>query len=164
VSDAASGTTAPRGRPRRRLLITLLVVSALLNLCFIAGASWTHWYAPTPGAIQEERYQRMGAELDLDAKQRQAFDAYVAAMRSNTEKMRQQVGPLFGAAWREIGKPEADSAQVLRLFDEAAEKRRGLQRDMAAQTLEFLATLSPAQRSKFVAIVRERRSSWLRPR
>jgi len=52
--------------------------------------------------------------------------------------------------------------QIMRLFDEAAEKRREFQRETAAQTLDFLAILSPAQRSKFVAIARERRAPWLR--
>ena len=164
MSDPGSAGAATAGRPRHRLLTVTLIVSALLNVCFIAGAAWTHWYPPGPGAIQEERYRQMRAELDLDAKQRQAFDAYVVAMRAHSEQMRQEIGPLFGAAWREIAKPTAESAQVMRLFDEASEKRRQAQREMTAQTLEFLATLTPEQRSKFVAIARERRASWLHSR
>ena len=72
-----------------------------------------------------------------------------------------QVAPLFGAAWEEIGKPQADAAQVMRLFDEAGEKRREFQREAIGQTLAFLAILSPAQRAKFVAIAQER---WTRGR
>jgi Spy/CpxP family protein refolding chaperone len=83
-------------------------------------------------------------------------------MRARTEKMRQQVAPLIGSAWEEIAKPQADEAQVMRLFDDASEKRREFQREATAQTLDLLAILSPAQRAKFVAIARERRASWLR--
>jgi len=103
------------------------------------------------------------AELALEPQQRVGFDAYVAAMRSRTEKMREQVGPLIGEAWEEIAKPQADVTQVMRLFDEATEKRREFQREATTQTLDFLRVLSPAQRAKFVAIAHERRAPWLRP-
>ena len=161
MSETVSDGAAPPGRPRRRVLLIVLIVSVVLNVFFVAGAAWTHWRSPR-WPSQEQRYQQMGAELDLDARQRKAFDAYVAAMRARSEKMRQQIAPLFGAAWQEIAKPQADDAQVMRLFDEASEKRREFQREATTQTLDFLAVLSPAQRSKFVAIARERRAPWLR--
>jgi len=154
----------PAGWYGRRVLIILLVVSAVLNLCFIAGAVWTRWHVPARWADAEQRYQRMAGELDLTPEQRKGFDAYVAAMRSRTGKMRQQVTPLIGSAWEEIAKPQADGTQVMRLFDEAAEKRREFQREASAETLKFLAILSPAQRSKFVSIARERRGRWFGPR
>ena len=81
-------------------------------------------------------------------------------MRGRFDNVRRQVGPLIGAAWAELAKPQADGAQALRLFGEAADKRRELQREAAAQTVEFLSVLSPAQRSKFVAIAGERRGAW----
>ena len=164
MSAAATGPTAPTGWPRRRVLVILLVVSAVLNLCFVAGAVWIRWHSPARWASAEQRYQQIAAELDLDAQQRIGFDSYVTAMRARTDKMHQQVAPLIGAAWDEIAKPQADVAQVMRLFDEASDKRREFQREASAQTLALLAVLSPAQRSKFVAIARERRAPWLRPR
>jgi len=115
---------APTGRPSRRVLVILLVLSALLNFCFLASPRHRH--------------------------------------RTRTEKMHEQVAPLIGAAWEEIAKPQADAAQVMRLFDEAAEKRREFQREATAKTLDFLAILTPAQRGKFVAIAHQRRAPWLR--
>jgi uncharacterized membrane protein len=166
VSTATAGPArqpgALTGWPGRRVLVILLIVSAVLNFCFVAGAVWTRWHAPARWASAEQRYQQMAGELDLAPQQRAGFDTYVAAMRANTEKMHQQVAPLIGSAWEEIAKPQADAAQVMRLFDEAAEKRREFQREASAQTLDFLAILSPAQRSKFVAVARERRAPWLR--
>ncbi len=167
MSTATAGPAgppgAPTGWPGRRILVALLVISAVLNLFFVAGAAWTGFHAPArwPGAGQ--RYQQMAAELGLEPQQRMGFDRYVAAMRARTDKMHEQVAPLIGAAWDEVGKPKADMAQVMRLFDEAAEKRREFQREATAQTLDFLAILSPTQRSKFVAIALERRARWLRP-
>jgi Spy/CpxP family protein refolding chaperone len=164
VSMATAGTTTPAGWRGRRLLIILLVGSALLNLCFVGGAAWTRWHMHARWASPEQRDRQMAAELDLAPQQRVAFDSYIAAMRARTEKMHQQVAPLVGSAWEEIAKPVADAAQVMRLIDEAAEKRREFQREASAQTLDFLATLTPAQRSKFVAIARERLGARMRSR
>jgi Spy/CpxP family protein refolding chaperone len=160
VSAAAAGTTVSMSRPRRRLVLTLLALSIALNLFFIAGAAWTRLQARAEWPSPEQRYQQMAAELDLDSQQRAGFDRYVAAMRARTANMREQVAPLIAAAWQELGKPQADQAQVMRLFDEAAEKRREFQREATTQTLAFLAVLSPAQRSKFVTIAHDRRAYW----
>lgn len=138
-------------------MVILLVLSAVLNFCFIAGAAWTRMSAPARWPDLEHRYQRMAAELKLEPQQRAGFDAYVAAMRTRTDRVREQVAPLINAAWEEIAKPQADAAQIMRLFDEAAEKRREFQREATARTVDFLAVLSPAQRGKFVAIAHERR-------
>jgi Spy/CpxP family protein refolding chaperone len=164
VSIATAGTSTPSGWRGRRVLVILLVVSALLNLCFVAGAAWTRWHMHARWASPEQRDRRMAAELDLTPQQHVAFDSYIAAMRTRTEKMRQQVAPLIGSAWDEIAKPEADAAKVLQLLDEAADKRREFQREASAQTLDFLAALTPAQRSKFVAIARERLGARMRSR
>jgi Spy/CpxP family protein refolding chaperone len=168
VSMAAAGTSTPSGTPAgwrgRRLLIILLAVSALLNLCFVGGAAWTRWHMHARWGSPEQRYRQMAAELDLTPQQRASFDTYIAAMRARTENMHQQVAPLFGSAWEEIAKPDADAAQITRLLDEAADKRREFQREASAQTLDFLATLTPAQRSKFVAIARERGPARIRSR
>jgi Spy/CpxP family protein refolding chaperone len=158
VSLAATGSNAAGGWPYRRIVYAALAVSLVLNGFFIAGAVWTQT-RPAPAAARgfEAHYQQMTAELKLDAQQRAAFDRHVAAMRTRGEGMRQQVGPLLNSAWEEAAKAPADRTQVLRLFDEAADKRRQFQHDALVQTLDFIATLSPEQRAKFVALSRERR-------
>jgi Spy/CpxP family protein refolding chaperone len=167
---ATAGPTGQPGQPGTptgwlggRVLVILLVLSVVLNLCFIAGAVWIRWHVPARWAGPEQRYQQMARELDLTPEQRTGFDAYVAAMRTRTGKMRQQVAPLIGSAWEEIAKPQADGAQVMRFFDEAAEKRREFQREASAETLKFLALLTPAQRGKFIMIARQRWAPGLRP-
>jgi uncharacterized membrane protein len=161
VSTTTAGTRAPTRSPRRHLLITLVAISVALNLFFVAGALWTR-LQPSNRAAADQRYEQMAAELKLDVQQRPAFDRYVAAVRSRVEEMRQQVDPLIGGAWDEVAKPQADEAKVMGLFDQATEKRRAFQRDLTAQTLAFLAVLSPEQRSKFVTMARERRAPWFR--
>jgi uncharacterized membrane protein len=160
---ASTATPALAGRwPSRRLLLALLVVSGVLNLFFVAGAVWTRVHAPAGGPDRERRYQQMATQLDLAPQQRLGFDRYVAAMRERDQKMRQQIAPLIAGAWDEIGKPQPDITPIMQRFDDASTKWREFQREATVQTLDFLAILSPAQRGKFIAIVRERRAPWLR--
>jgi Spy/CpxP family protein refolding chaperone len=162
VSAAAAGTTAARRPQRSRLWVALFVVSLALNLCFVAGAVWSRMHAPPVRMDMAEYYRQMAGELDLDPQQRAAFDRYVAAMRARTDQMRQETDPLIGAAWEEIATPQPEAGKVEQLFDEAGEKRRVFQREAASQMLALLATLSPAQRGKFVQLMRERRAAWRR--
>jgi Spy/CpxP family protein refolding chaperone len=159
VSAAAAAPGAARRREHSRLLIAVLVISLVLNLCFIAATLWFRLHAPPAGRNLAERYQEIASQLDLDAQQRAAFDRYIAAMRSRADQMRQETDPLMAAGWDELAKPQPDEAKVTRLFEQAGEKRRGFQHDATAQTLVLLATLSPEQRAKFVALMRERRAA-----
>ena len=153
-----AGATAAAGRSSRgRWVIVALVLSLALNLCFVAGAAWTRLHPPN-GA---ERFREMASELHLNADQEAAFHQFARTMRQRTERMRQEVAPLFGDAWAEIAKPQADQPNVMRLLDQASTKRLDFQRDATNATLKFLATLSPEQREKFVTLARERRAPWL---
>ena len=152
--STATAVAPARLWPRRRLVYAILAVSGVLNLLFVAGAVWTRMQPP-PARGFDQRLQRIGAQLDLDAQQRAGFDRFIAAVRARGERVQQQTAPLYAAAWDEAGKPAAEAAQVLQLFDAAFDRRRELNRETIAQTLEFLATLSPEQRSKFVALARE---------
>jgi Spy/CpxP family protein refolding chaperone len=141
-------------------VLVLLALSVALNLFFVGGAFWIRLHPATVLSFQERRFQRMARELDLAPQQRDGFDRYVAAMRVRTAQMHQQLAPLYAAAWEEMAKPQADEAQVMRLFDEATAKRREFQREATSQTLAFLAVLSPAQRAKFLAIVQAQWAHW----
>jgi periplasmic protein CpxP/Spy len=155
---ASVATTVLSRWPHRRVLLAVLVVSLVLNVCFVAGVAWTRINTP-PANVYEAFFQRIPAELQLDDKQRTIFDRFTAASRGRYERMRQQVAPLFAGAWEEMAKPGAKTEEVTRQFAEVAGKRQEAQRDTVVETLEFLSVLSPDQRSKFVNLVRERRSS-----
>lgn len=162
MSAAAADHSRAGSSPRRHLVITLVAISVALNLFFIAGALWTRLHPPADSLGMQERYEQMAAELKLDPQQRVAFDRYVAGMRSRVEDMHRQVDPLIAAAWREIAKPQTDTAQVMQLFDQATDKRRTFQRELTTETLGFLGLLSPDQRARFVQIAREHRAPWFR--
>lgn len=162
MSILTAERAAADGRSRRGMLIAVLIVSAVLNVFFVAGAAWTRLHPPAEIAGMEPHYDQMANRLQLDAQQRAGFSKYVAAMRARTDKMREQIDPVINEAWAEVAKPQADVSQIMRLFDDAAEKRRAFQREAAVQTLDFLSILNPAQRATFVEIARERRSAWQR--
>lgn len=149
-------SAAARGTTRHPLLWVALTLSLVLNLCFVAGALWIRIQGPALPASPAERLQRIGAELALDPQQRQAFERYSETVRTHMQQMRETVEPLMSAAWSELAKPDADQATAARLFDEAGQARRSLQRELLTPTLAFLATLSPEQRAKFVELFHQR--------
>ena len=144
--------------PRSRIMTAVLAVSLVLNVLFVAGAVWGR-IEKAPARGLDQRFERIGAQLDLDATQRVAFDRLLAELRGRGEKVQQQVSPLYRAAWDAAANPAADADEVFRLFDAALDKRRELSRDTMRKTLDFLAALSPEQRSRFVALARER-GNW----
>ena len=156
-------STAARGATRHPLLWVAFTLSLVLNLCFVAGALWIRIQGPALPASPAERLQRIGAELVLDPQQRQAFEQYSENVRAHMQQMRDTVEPLMSAAWSELAKPDADQATAARLFDEAGQARRSLQRELLTPTLTFLATLSPEQRAKFVELFHQRPKGWGQP-
>jgi uncharacterized membrane protein len=140
-----------------------LALSLALNLCFVAGAVWIRVQAPALPASPAERLQRIGTELQLDPQQRQAFERYTENLRAHMQQMREKVEPQMSASWSELAKPDPDPGTAARLFDEAGQTRRTLQRELLAPTLAFLSTLSPEQRAKFVELFHRRPRSWEQP-
>jgi Spy/CpxP family protein refolding chaperone len=155
--------TATRGTSRQHLLWVALILSLVLNLCFVAGALWIRIQGPPLPIGPEERLHRIGSELVLDPQQKQAFERYSETVRAHFQQMREAIEPLMNAAWSEMTKPDADEGKVLQLFGEAAQARRGFQREMITTTLSFLAALSPDQRAKFVQLFHQRPRSWGQP-
>lgn len=152
MTSAADGGPQERAG-RYRPITVILALSVALNLFFVAGAAWTRLHAPRGWP---ERHREMLADLDLDPKQRAAFDDFVAAVSTNFAQMRREIGPLMGSAWAELAKPQANEAQVVQRVDEVSEKRRAFLHDAATRTIEFLALLSPEQRVTFTEIARDR--------
>lgn len=147
---------ADRSPVRQHLLWVVLALSLALNLCFVAGALWFRIHGPPPPINPQERLERIGAQLGLDPQQKTAFEQYSAAVRTHMQAMHKAVEPLMSKAWSEVGKPDADDATVVKLFDEAGQTRRSYMHEMAPITLGFLAKLSPEQRLKFVDLIQQR--------
>jgi Spy/CpxP family protein refolding chaperone len=159
---AAGLSPRSKGMTRQRLLVAILAISVALNLCAFAGALWGRLHGPPSPPTFSVRLHHLEKTLDLTPAQRVAFDQYIADMAARGEQMRQQIDPLFDAAWAEIGKPDADQARVVQLFDDASNHRRVFMNDAVSSTLSLLATLTPDQRAKFVADERNFRAAQRR--
>lgn len=159
MSTAATGQTIRASWPRRGVLVAVLAVSLALNVLFVAGAAWTRLHGPEGGPGGHAMYRQVVAELDLDPQQRAGFERYVADMHAHSVKMHTEIAPLIAGAWDEFAKPQPDQAQIMRRFDDASRKWREFQQESTAETLRFVALLTPVQREKFVAIVKARRSA-----
>ncbi|MGE3783580.1 MAG: hypothetical protein AB7H71_12640, partial [Alphaproteobacteria bacterium] len=68
-----TGAAANRaGWSRSGILSAVLAVSLVLNLLFVAGAVWSRIEEP-PARGLDQRFERIGAQLDLDSVQLAAF-------------------------------------------------------------------------------------------
>jgi uncharacterized membrane protein len=142
--------------PRSRVLTAVLAISLVLNVLFIAGAVWSRIDMPAARGL-DQRFEQIGAQLNLDPRQQAAFNGFIAEMRGRRDKVRQQVVPLYHSAWDAAGKPAMDAAEVRRSFETAFDERLRLNRETTARMVDFLATLSPEQRGRFVVLARD---SW----
>ena len=159
VAQAFAGQGA-----RRQLWRVLLALSLALNLFFVAGALWIRIHAPAPPISPAQRLEQMAGELSLDPQQKAAFTQYSQTMRERLQSMHQAIRPLIGAAWSELAKPQADENKVMQLLDQAAQTRRHFVSGLTTTTLAFLATLTPEQRTRFVALVHRGPRPWSPPR
>jgi uncharacterized membrane protein len=144
------------GRSRSGILSAVLAVSLVLNILFVAGAVWSR-IEGTPARALDQRFERIGSQLELDPAQRTAFDKFIAEIGARRDKVRQQVVPLYRSAWDAAGKPSMDGAGVAQMFEAAYGERLRLNRETTARMIDFLETLSPGQRGRFVALARD---SW----
>jgi uncharacterized membrane protein len=149
---------------RRQLWRVLLALSLALNLFFVAGALWIRIHAPPPSISPEQRLEQMAGELGLDPQQRTAFAQYSQTMREHLQAMHEAIRPLIGETWSELAKPQADESRVMQLLDQGTQTRRHFLRGLTTTTLAFLATLTPEQRTKFVALVHWGPRPWSPPR
>jgi Spy/CpxP family protein refolding chaperone len=163
MTAAAAGMRSRSKLSRPRLVAALLAVSVTLNLCFVAGATWTR-LRPPAGSTTSERFQRLGQSLDLSAPQQAIFDQYVTGLIARNNRVRVATEPLMDEAWAEIARPDPDQATVLRLLDDFSTQRRETWHETIRATLSLLATLTPEQKAKFLANEQERRNAARRRR
>ena len=151
-------------RTRFNLLKALLALSLALNLFFVIGAVWIRIHAPPPPVSPGQRFEQMADELGLNSQQKAAFARYSQTMREKAQSMHEAVRSQIASAWAEVAKPQADETKVMQQLDEAAQTRRHFVHDLTTTTLAFLATLSPEQRAKFVALIHRGPRPWSDPR
>jgi Spy/CpxP family protein refolding chaperone len=137
---------------RTRLPWILLAVSLVLNLAFVAGAAWMHFHRPPP-PDWGQRAERAGRDMKLEPPQKEAFDRFVRTQRENAETMREKNRPMLREVRREFVKPTPDDAAIDRLLAEVDANRRAVREQNSKALRDFMKTLSPEQRERFLALI-----------
>jgi uncharacterized membrane protein len=140
-----------------RLPWIVLVLSLVLNLCFLGGFLWLRLEAAQQAQMTPaERFAEVSRKLALDPDQRAAFERFVGFLRMRTRHMRETNQPMFGEIWRELGKPKPDDDKIDHDLAEAASNRHAYQLEVSHAMRQFLATLNDQQRASFVELVQSR--------
>ena len=150
VADAAG-----KSGSRARLVWGALVLSLVLNVCFVGGLVWSRMQAERP-TTPAERFQEVAREMNFAESERENFQQFFQKVRRETLQMRESNRPIMQRIWRELDKEHPDQGRINQLIEQATENRRVYQKDMATALAGFLATLTPAQRSRFVELLEKR--------
>jgi Spy/CpxP family protein refolding chaperone len=135
---------------RIRLLWILLAISIVANLFFAIGVGYTRY------RHADDTVERFTKQLDLTAAQQQGLLALregAAARRGTTSG---SGGDLRKAMLAEIGKPTFDRDRVAALVADWSVQRQEYFIGVAQDLHAYVATLTPEQRDKFLALARDR--------
>ena len=146
-----------------RLSWILLALSLALNMFFIGGFFWVRGEAARAHLRPAERFEMIARELNLDSKQRGAFEHLIGLMRMSTRRLREANMPLIQEAWAEMAKAQPDEAVIDRNLEAAAANRRTFQVDTSHALRGFLAALSDEQRAHFVEFAKNRQNRDVPP-
>ena len=150
---SAVAEAAGRSSSRARLLWAALVLSLVLNVCFVGGLVWSSMQVARP-ITPAERFQHVASEMNFAGSEREHFDQFFQTVRRETQQMRENNHPIMQRIWNELEKEHPDPAAINALIDQATENRHAYQKAMASTLTGFLDTLTPAQRSRFLELAR----------
>lgn len=134
----------------------LLALSLALNLFFIGGHVYTRSLVHRLGESRLERTTLMAERLGLTAEQKAAFNGLQAKYRARAVGYRGAAREAAEKIWAELAKAKPDQAVVDRNLKALFDNRYELQREASRYTIEFMAGLQPAQKERFLALVRQR--------
>jgi uncharacterized membrane protein len=138
--SVAAGT-----KPSRRWwLIVVLTLSLALNLFFIGVIVGTAAEMRAGGPA--ERFERIGARLQLNPDQEAALRAFLVTLRQRGRATRE----VNMSVWKQLGDPALDKAQIPTLLEKSVQNRADFQAALATALGQFLETLSAEQRAAFV--------------
>jgi uncharacterized membrane protein len=161
--SAPAESAAPRRGGLPRLPWILLALSLALNAFFVGGFFWVRGEATRAQMRPAERFELIAHDLNLDTKQRAAFEHFIGIMRMRSRHLREANLPLIEEAWGELAKPKPDDGLIDRNLDTAATNRHAFQLDTSHALRGFLSALSDDQRRQFVEFAKNRQNRDLPP-
>jgi uncharacterized membrane protein len=150
---SAMAEASGKSGSRARLVWLALLLSLVLNVFFVGGLVWSRMHAERP-TTPAERFQHVASEMNFSAAERERFQEFFLTVRRETQQLHESNRPLMQRIWSELDKEHPDSAAISQLIDQATENRHAYQQQMATALAGFLATLTPAERSRFVELAK----------
>ncbi|HUZ75261.1 MAG TPA: periplasmic heavy metal sensor [Stellaceae bacterium] len=143
--------TAGRSVRRPRGLWIALALSLTLNVFVIGGLVWG-MLEVQPIEPPAQRFVAVGRSLDLNDTQRAALRQFGVTAREAVRTLHEGNGPVMQQLWVEMAKPQPDEALISHLIDVSTQNRRDYIKRMSSGLMQFMATLSPEERSRFAAL------------
>jgi Spy/CpxP family protein refolding chaperone len=140
---------------RPKLMMILLAVSLIANVFFAGGALYAYYSQGDRGSGRQ-----ISRQLDLTSAQVQGLKALRETVAARRAAMPESHGGLRTALLAEIGNPTFDRERVETLLTEWSAERRSYFLDTAQDLHTYVASLTPAQREKFLELAQDR--SFLR--
>jgi len=148
-----------RGLRAPRLIEIVLVLSLALNLCVAGGFLFARWsvpvHPPAPGGF-DHALEVIAGRLGIDPTQSKPYADLHHAIKVARDHFFVVHHGLGDQIWKELAKPEPDSARLQQLLDTSMETRRAFQGEVMTAVNGFLATLTPEQREVFVKVAQDR--------
>ena len=135
---------------RVRLLWILLAISVVANVFFAIGVGYTRYREA------DDPVDQITGQLNLTSAQRQGLLALREGIAARREAMSAPGGGLREAMLAEIGKPTFDRERVAALVADWSAQRGTYFVDVAQDLHGYVATLTPEQRDKFLALAGDR--------
>jgi len=134
----------------------LFALSVTLNVFFLGGYYYKRTFDQRLLANEQARVRYVMDQLHFDPEQRDRFKAFRDHTHEHAHAMFRANRPIIDNLWREIEKPQPDTAQLDDYINTLTANRLAFQRGQMHDLVAFAQTLEPKQRVEFLELVRAR--------
>ncbi|MDJ0948902.1 MAG: periplasmic heavy metal sensor [Alphaproteobacteria bacterium] len=151
----------PRAFSTRILPWVLLTVSLALNAFFVGGHVYGRYYAeevygPAVASRLRDDARQAFARVGLQPEQRTAFRDLRRRLAGRGRELRSKSRETMEELWREMSSEAPDQARLETMIRSMADNRLTFQLEATRLAQEFMTTLTPEQRERFLEAARPR--------
>ena len=141
---------------RASLPWVLFALSLTLNVFFLGGYYYKRTVDARLLANEQARINFVMEKLQFDPEQRQRFQDLRQHTHEHQRALFRANRPVIDNLWREVEKPQPDTAQLDTYIDALTANRLTFQRQQMHDLVGFAQTLETQQRLEFLELVRAR--------
>jgi uncharacterized protein YneF (UPF0154 family) len=154
-----------RSIPAPRLGVVVLCLSLALNIFIAGGFFYSQLEAerhpvqassPQPPAGPEHKLEMLVSRIGIDPQTSRPFKVMRHDFHLAQQGLAGKNRPLGEAYWEELASAKPDEKHLQDLVDQMIANRHAFQSEVTSVLAQFLATLTPEQRTELVKIVEDR--------